>query len=325
LTIEEKINLKKMTYTNIINRTLEMYRKGDHLEAYNFITENYKGIKGNLAQIYNFRYSIANEVGLEKLALQIMREAIVEKGFWYQYNYLIEDEDLKSLNKYKEFNELVDICKKRELEAKRNKKPDLKIIAPDKMNEQYKHPLIIALHGDQENIEITEDYWSSCIHKNYLLALPQSSQIQFSEGYEWKDIEKSSRELKEHHDRILEKYNIDSDNIIIGGFSAGGRVALYSILKGIIQIKGFILVAPWLPEIDEWAPLLDMIREKGIKGYVVCGDKDDNCYECTGKFTNLLSNKKISYELKIFEGLDHEYPDNFNEILQRAIEFISES
>jgi len=299
--------------------------KGDHLEAYNFITENYKGIKGNLAQIYNFRYSIASEAGLEELALQIMREAIVEKGFWYQYNYLIKDEDLKSLNKYKEFSELLDICKKRELEAKRDEKPDLKIIVPDKMNEQCKHSLIIALHGDQENIEITEDYWISCIDKNYLLALPQSSQIQFSEGYEWKDIEKGSRELKEHYENILEKHNIDLDNIIIGGFSAGGRVALYSILKGIIPVKGFILVAPWLPEINEWAPLLDKIREKGIKGYVVCGDKDDDCYECTRRLTNLLGSKKISYELKIFKGLDHDYPDNFNEILPKAIEFISKS
>jgi len=299
--------------------------KGDHLKAYNFITENYKGIKGNLAQIYNFRYSIANEAGLEELALQIMREAIVEKGFWYQYNYLIEDEDLKSLNKYKKFVELLNICKKRELEAKRNEKPDLKIIASDKINEKYEHPLIIALHGDQENIEITEDYWSSCIHKNYILALPQSSQIQFSEGYEWKDIEKGSRELKKHYKNILEKHNIDSDNIIIGGFSAGGRVALYSILKGIIQVKGFILVAPWLPEIDKWAPLLDKIREKGIKGYVVCGDKDDDCYECTRGFTDLLSSKKISYELKIIKGLDHDYPDNFSEILPKAIEFISKN
>ena len=134
--------------------------KGDYLEAYNFITDNYKGIKVNLAQIYNFRYTIANKAGFEELALQIMSEAIVEKGFWYQYNYLIEDEDLKSLNKYKEFDELIDMCKKKELEAKRNEKPDLKIIAPKKINEQYKYPLFIALHGDQENIEIIEDYWS---------------------------------------------------------------------------------------------------------------------------------------------------------------------
>ena len=65
---EERINLKKITYTNLLNRTLEIYMKGDYLKAYNFITENYKGIKGNLAQIYNFRYLIANEAGLEELA-----------------------------------------------------------------------------------------------------------------------------------------------------------------------------------------------------------------------------------------------------------------
>jgi len=224
--------VKRTTYTNLLNRTLEIYTKGDYLEAYNFITENYKGIKGNLAQIYNFRYSIANEAGLEELALQIMREAIVEKGFWYQYKYLIEDEDLKSLNKYKEFAELLDICRKREIKAKREEKPDLKIIVPNKMDEKYEHSLIIALHGDQENIEVTEDYWGSCVHKNYLLALPQSSQIQFSEGYEWKDIEKGTRELKEHYESILEKFNVDSDNIIIGGFSAGGESCLVFNSKG---------------------------------------------------------------------------------------------
>ena len=317
--------MKRITYTSLLNKTLEIYMKGDYLGAYNFITENYKGIKGNLAQIYNFRYSIANTAGLEGLALKIMSEAIVEKGFWYKYNYLIEDEDLKSLNKYKEFNALLDICKKRELEAKRDEKPDLKIIVPNKINEQYKYPLIVALHGDQENIEITEDYWSSCVDKNYIVALPRSSQIQFSEGYEWKDIEKGSRELMKHYDKILEKYNIDTDNIIIGGFSAGGRVALYSILKDIIQVKGFILVAPWLPEIDEWVLSLYKIKEKGMKGYVVCGDKDDDCYECTRRFIDLLSSKKISYELKIFKGLDHDYPVNFDEILLNAIEFILKS
>ena len=117
----EKINLKRITYINLLNRTLEIYMKGDYLEAYNFITENYQDIKGNLAQIYNFRYTIANKAGLEELALKIMSEAILEKGFWYKYNYLIEDEDLKSLNKYKKFGELLDICKKRELEAKKKR------------------------------------------------------------------------------------------------------------------------------------------------------------------------------------------------------------
>ena len=61
---------------------------------------------------------------------------------------------------------------------------------------------------------------------------------------EWTDIEKGSRELKEHYESILEKHNIDTENIIIGGFSAVGRIVLYSILEDTIQVKGFLLVAP---------------------------------------------------------------------------------
>jgi len=89
-----------------------------------------------------------------------------------------------------------------------------------------------------------------------------------------------------------------------------------------IQVKGFILIAPWLPEIDEWTYLLDKIKENDIKGYVVCGDRDDDCYECTRRFTDLLDSKKIPYELNIFKGLDHDYPDNYAKILINAIEFI---
>jgi len=58
---------------------------------------------------------------------------------------------------------------------------------------------------------------------------------------------------------------------------------------------------------------------------LVCGEKDDDCYEYTRRFTDLLASKKISYGLKIFQGLDHEYPDNFNVILQNVIEFTSKN
>jgi NADPH-dependent curcumin reductase CurA len=61
---------------------------------------------------------------------------------------------------------------------------------------------------------------------------------------------------------------------------------------------------------------------QGIIGYIVYGDEDDDCYECSRRFTDLLVSKKITYKSKIINGLDHDYPDNFNEILPRAIEFI---
>ena len=44
-----------------------------------------------------------------------MREAIIEKGFWYGNEYLISDDDLKSLHKFEEFHTMVQLCKERRI------------------------------------------------------------------------------------------------------------------------------------------------------------------------------------------------------------------
>lgn len=316
--------MNNMTYIDLLNKTLELYLHEDYLKAYNFITNNAAKVKANMAQIYNFRYAIASKAGLYHLAMNIMREAIVDNGYWYSYEYLMEDDDLKPLKERKEFYELVNICKQREVEAKKCSKPDLKIKKPTKIIENKKYPVLIALHGNEENIFTTEDYWSRCISNNYLVAFPQSSEIGFSDGYYWNDVEKGSSELKEHYENILEENNIDLKNIIIGGFSAGARVALYSILNGIIKVKGLILVSPWLPEINEWNKLLDNFKDKDIKFFIVCGDKDEDCLECTEKLINMLNERDIPNIIKIIKGLDHNYPCDFHEKLGEAIKYLTD-
>ena len=95
------------------------------------------------------------------------------------------------------------------------------------------------MHGDQENIGIIEPYWKSVLVQNYTLALPQSSKIQFSDGFVWDDLHRGKEELKEHYDKLIENRTVE--HVIIGGFSAGARVALYTILQKDIAVDGFIL------------------------------------------------------------------------------------
>lgn len=314
--------MDKMTYTSLLNASIDLYMEEKYLEAYNFITENGVNVEGNEAQIYNFRYCFACKAGLTELAMDIMKEAIVEKGYWYSYSYLIQDDDLKALNQYSEFNELANICKDREIRAKENSKPDIRVVKPNNIVQGGKYPLIIALHGNEENISIAKEYWSSYEKSNYILALLQSSQIGFSNAYYWNDFEKGSNEVKEHYEKLLEDNNIDSNNIIIGGFSAGTRTALYSILNKSVNVKGFIFTGPWLPEIDEWEYLLDNLKSKDIKGYIICGDKDEDCFECTKKFVDMLNERNIANVYKVVKDLKHDYPNNFDGYLKDAIEFI---
>ncbi|MTI71481.1 MAG: alpha/beta hydrolase [Firmicutes bacterium] len=311
--------MKKITYTNLLNRTLELLKKSGSLKAYNYITENAYKVKGNKAQIFNFRYALASASGLEREALNIMREAIIKKGFWYSYDYLTKDEDLKPLYKYNEFKDMINLCKIREEKAKKSLESKIKIVN-NKGNKERK-PLFISLHGNQENIELTEDYWKSVTDK-FTLALPQSSQIEFSDAYNWEDLCKGTDEVKRHFKNIIKNYNIDLDNIIIGGFSAGCRVALNLLLNDNIKAKGFIFVSPWLPELNEWKSLIKKLKEKDIKGFIICGDKDEDCYECSKDFVSLLEKENIKHEFKIIKDLDHDYPNDFEDILNGAIKFI---
>ena len=313
--------MHKLTYTSLINRTLEMYLSGEYAKAYDFITENSNKVNGNLAQIYNFRYCIAIKAGLNELSLQIMKEAIVDKGFWYSYEYLTGDDDLIPLHDNKLFQELIEICKNRQTKAIKGTKPQMKLIEPT-IGAAGKLPLIMALHGNQENIELTEQYWHTNCTSGFLLGLVQSSSIDFSDAYLWNDFEKGAKELRQHF-ADLKNSNIDIDNVIVGGFSAGAATALYSVVNGYINAKGIILFGPWVPDIKMWSKYLDLLKEKKVKSYIVCGDRDEECFECTMELVEMLKEKEVEYELIIVKGLRHQYPDNFDSVLESALKFIN--
>jgi predicted esterase len=294
--------------------------EGKYREAYEYITERSENVKGNLAQIYNFRYSIGCKAGYLDKAMEIFEEAIIDKGYWYSYDYLNKDEDLEPLRQKNRFNELAKICKMREEDARKNSVPQLKLIKANSINNTDKQPLLIALHGNQENITITKNYWMPAINRQFLLALPQSSQVEFSDAYSWDDIGKGTSELKEHYNKILSTNNIDKDNILIGGFSAGARIALNSILKSYIKVKGCIFVAPWLPEIDEWEQLFSSSELKNIKFHVICGNKDDDCLDCTLSFVDILKNNNIPHSFTLVKNLNHDYPESFQSDLLNIID-----
>ena len=62
---------------------MRLYREGRLADAYDLITSAGELKAGNSAQMLNFGYSIARRLGDRELALKLMREAIVDKGYWY--------------------------------------------------------------------------------------------------------------------------------------------------------------------------------------------------------------------------------------------------
>ncbi len=158
--------------------------------------------------------------------------------------------------------------------------------------------------------------------ENHILALPQSSQIEFYEAYVWDDIKLGVKELKDHYDNLISNYNVDNDKIVLGGFSAGARVILEAVKIDIIKPKGIVLMAPWLPEIKDEKELFKKLKECNIKVYILCGKEDKDCLEYCDIFVDKLSKFDVGYRYNLIEGLEHDYPQDFTKRLKQALEYI---
>ena len=315
--------MTKLNYHKLLNIALDYYLKGEYKKGYEFIEKNQNRVDGNQTQIYNFKYTLACKAGLIDTAMDILKEAVKQKGYWYSKEYLLEDDDLVPLRDKKEFQEIIDLCSIREEKAIINSKPELKLIKSDDDTQDNKK-LFMILHGNQENIDITYKYWNNIPTKNYLLALPQSSMIEFSDAYSWEDIAKGTKEVNNHFDYIINNYQISKNDIILGGFSAGARIILELIEENNIKPKGLILMAPWIPDIKEKTNVINILKENKTKVYLLVGDKDKDCFDLSKQLINILDKNQISYKSKIIKDLDHEYPSNFTNELKNAVDYFWE-
>ena len=137
-----------MTYNQLLNHALAMLDEQGPDAAFKLmIQEALQTDKVNQAQIYNFAYCFAALAGKTKEAMNLLQEAVCKEGFWYSYEYLMEDEDLEELRKDPAFERIANICRQRQEEAQSAAEP---VLAADDL--QPGMPVLLALHGDLRNI-----------------------------------------------------------------------------------------------------------------------------------------------------------------------------
>ncbi len=301
-----------MTYKKLLNAAVALYMDEKYNEAYDLVTKHMNAVRGNLAQMYNFRYSFLGKAGRDQDGFDVLKEAIDDKGFWYPAELLLEDDDLEGMRSIEGFNTLVDTCVSRQKENINRGEYTLKIVNPVETTDIEKSmPLFIGLHGDQENMDIAEFDWKSVTELNARLALMQSAEIEFSDGFVWEDYNSAAAALK----HFVEAFENNYSKLIFGGFSAGSQVALWSILSMEIKPEKLILVAPWLPNLDEWIDQVDWSVLSNTEITVICGDQDDDCFDCSKELHDHLTSSGLKSEFRVISGLQHDFPENFEDQL----------
>ena len=318
--------MNNLTFSDLRAQLFQLYQSGEYAQALDLATRAASRFPTEALRIYYWRICMASLIKETALALQLLEEAL-EAGFWYAEAQLREDPDLQSLQGLPRFEQLVEICRKRQAEAQARAAPALITLQPEGQCQADRQPcpLLLAFHGNNRDAEYSAGFWRSAVSKGWLLALPQSSQVGGPDGYVWNDRDWAVREIQEHVATLCEQYAVDPDRVVVAGFSMGGELAIWLALSGTIEVCGFIAVGPvgpYMNEPDNWVPLIEASQARGLRGYMVVGEQDIFCYEGTQALAAMLRSRNIPCELEVHPNLGHDFPPEFQQSLIRALDFI---
>lgn len=320
-----------MTATRLFNEALERREQSGVEQALRFLQEH--GDPADARQM-NLLYALAAASGRADEAFALLNEAVTERGFWYPAEYLLEDEDLEPLRGREGFAELADLCGKREEAAFANAAPGLTVLEHGKDasgvtatgNDETPasaRPILLVLHGDQENERDTEAFWKSAQELGWNVGLIRSSQIRFSDAYGWDDIDLGAAELREHLETLRGTLGEEA-LIVVGAFSTGAEVALNAVLHDEFPADGLILVSPWLDDAAEWAEALERLEERKPRSLWIAGAEDEEGRESSRLLTQALQERGLKARLKVVAGLGHDYPTDFPLRLAEGLNWIAE-
>ena len=245
-------------------------------------------------------------------------EKAIKKGIWFG-KYSIENEIFSPLKREKKFQKL--LKKNMELlEAAGKKcKPELRIITPSGFRNDKKYPLFIALHGGGENLVQFMPRWTSKkLKEEYIVAYPQSSQLVERNGFSWtENMELSIQEINTAYKNTVNKYPVDTEKILVGGFSSGGVAALEVVLRNTLTVKGFVVLCPAKPE--PFKPTdISSARDRGIRGTMITTEMDPRI-EQQREMINLFKQEGLQYQFVVTPNIGHWYPEDLDEKIDQAL------
>jgi predicted esterase len=255
------------------------------------------------------------EKGIEAL------QYALDRGIWYS-PFLFETELWKPLTEQAGFKDIRIQNEALRMEEQKKAKPDLLVVTPHNYVPEKTYPLFIALHGGSENIEIFKGRWKSQeMSQEFITAYPQSSQVIARNGFWWHgDVELARKEIADAYKKIVSEYPVDTENVIIGGFSSGGLAALDIVLSNVIPVTGFVALCPDWPESFTKENVKDA-KNRGVRGVLITG-KEDERHELHNKMVGIFKNWGLPYNYVILSDLGHSYPDDLDNLIDHAIDQI---
>ena len=308
-----------------INKTLKeiygLYEGKNFQAAYDMAVSLLNETDRKKAILYNVAYCAQSAMGNSERALDLMEEA-AEKGHWTNPDQLVEDPDLAPLRENSRFQEITKRFDEASREYSQSLVAKLEVLEPEGFNADRvgEVPVIIALHGNTQSIEDSRENWKFMAKKGWLVALPQSSQAMMEGAFIWNNFQEAIPELKSFYKQLKEKYNIDSKRVVIAGFSMGGALAADLCIRDQIPGGKFILMGPYIRDVSIYADILKDLAKRNGQGYVVVGEKDEECLPASRELVSMCNEHGVKCLLDVIPRIGHEFPEKFPDLVSKAMD-----
>lgn len=257
-------------------------------------------------------YSLMGENYEEKIL------EVLEYGNKYGCFYYIKEEDERwsGLRAMDRFQRLV--AKNKALREEKQAKSTMTydVVLPEAYDAEKSYPLHIALHGWGESGAFFQRYWTSeKLNEDYITLFVQSSQVVTSEGYSWDDTERAEMEILSAYREVVDQYPVDTDRVVIGGFSQGGTTSLDLLCREVIPCDKYVVLCPDRPE-SCTPDAIDQIKD--IEGTILTGEHDP-CLENQKQLVADIEKQRIAVNFTVIEGLGHWFPENLSALIDKAL------
>jgi len=195
------------------------------------------------------------------------------------------------------------------------------IVLPSNYSAEKGYPLLFVFHGNGRNLQKAKGVWTSDVMKDKFIVIYLQSYI-FMNQYNYKWVQKDNKtdkEFKEIYELIIEKYNINKNQIVFSGMSAGGCIAIDYAFNQFVPISGLILNCPVIPNVSDSLISKYIVRKNKIG--IITGEKDfalNDQKELINKTDKIKGETKIT----INSGIGHEFANDFSTLLDEYLKWV---
>ncbi len=238
------------------------------------------------------------------------------------YLILSQMSQFESLRELKGFAEIAAEDSRLRAIAMESSQMQVDIVSPARPGEERLYPMIVVFHGGgSTNARARESWMCDLLRDDYIVAFVQSYLHYNVKTFGWRGLDPRAREdFKGIYQQIVVEYPVDVDQVIVGGVSAGGVMAVDIAINNVIPTRGVFGICAGEPtEFD--IERVRAARERGQRAYLI-GGETDFMLERQYKMVEIFEETGFPSKHEIVPGLGHDYPEEFEGWLVKALAFL---